>query len=410
MKIVKIDDLDTYQDYAREDIPIVKEILDKVRKEGDDAVRYYTKKFDGVDAVDLEITKQQIKEAYSQVDEETISAIKKAAENIRKFAKRQMMQEKDFEMKCKYGVLGQKIIPIERVGCYVPGGIYPLPSSALMGVIPAKVAGVKEVIVSSPKIRPATIVAADIAGADRIFSIGGVQAIAAMAYGTCSVPRVDKIVGPGNKYVSDAKRQVYGDVGIDFVAGPSEVLIICDDSCDIRYVAADLLAQAEHDKDARCYLVALSEEVALKVADEVERQLQMLNTKDTAKAALESSFIFVVDCLEEACLISNKIAPEHLELQIKDPSMIIGKLNNYGSLFVGKYSAEVFGDYCSGTNHILPTNKASRYTGGLSVRDFVKVVTYQMFDDKPLEMIDVASRIADVEGLEGHKKAAEIRR
>ena len=351
---------------------IVRKKIKKVKQKGDKAILKYNIKFDKNHNKNFGITDEQIKKAYDEVNKETIKAIKYAIRNISDFAKAQIKQFKDLELKREYGIIGQKIIPIEKVGCYVPGGNFPLLSSALMSVIPAKIAGVKDIIVCSPKIKPEVIVAADMAGATRIFNIGGVQAIAALAYGTKQVPKVDKIVGPGNKYVTKAKKQVYGDVGIDFIAGPSEILVIADESANKDYIKADLEAQKEHDKDAKIW------------------------------------FIEVNGDIEQAIKKANDIAPEHLELFVKDPEKYIKKLRNYGSLFIGNDSGVVFGDYCSGTNHILPTNKASRYTGGLSVKDFIKFQTYQRI--KPKKLLKTTMKLASIEGLEKHKKSAEIRK
>jgi histidinol dehydrogenase len=412
MKIINYNGLDeNFYAYAEtEELEAVKEILQDVKNNGDKAVLKYTEKFDKQNLKSLELSKEQINAAYEKVDEKTLSLLKKAAENIRFFAEKQFEQLKNFETEKNSMILGQKVIPLERVGCYVPGGRYPLPSSALMSIIPAKVVGVKEVIVCSPKITPVTIVAADIAGADRIFCIGGIQAIGAMAYGTESVPQVDKIVGPGNKYVTAAKKEVYGIVGIDFIAGPSEVLIIADETGNPECIAADLLAQAEHDPNARADLITTSKELAEKVNEQIKIQLAKLKTKEVAELALKNGRIIIADNLEIAVNISNRRAPEHLEIQVKNPEKNIGKLCNYGSLFIGENTAEVFGDYCSGINHVLPTNGAARYTGGLSVKDFVKIVTFQKFTEKiPKEMIQVASGLAKIEGLDGHRNAANIR-
>jgi len=412
MKIIKAKDLpkEFFEYKEIDEMDTVKQIIQEVKIQGDKAVRKYTKKFDKLSPITFEVSKKEIKEAYKQVDKETISAMKKAASNIKFFAKEQMKTIKSFEVKRKGITLGQKIVPIERTGCYVPGGLYPLPSTALMTVIPAKVAGVKEVIVCSPKIKPATIVAADIAGADKILNVGGIQAIAAMAYGTETIPKVDKIVGPGNKYVTAAKKQCYGAAGIDFLAGPSEVLIIADESANPELLAADLLAQAEHDPNARAILVTTSTTIAEKTNKEVEKQLKELSTAETAEKSIAQSSIILADSIEQAIELSNKKAPEHLELQLRNASKIIKKLTNYGSLFIGEYSAEVFGDYCSGTNHTLPTNGAAKYTGGLSVKDFVKILTYQKISKKGSnKMVQIASRLAPIEGLEAHKKAAEKR-
>ncbi len=396
-----------------EEIEVVKKILNDVKKQGDKAVRKYTTKFDKINLTNFEITKKEIRQAYKQVDKKTIIALKKAAKNIRIFAKKQLEQYADFEIGIdKSNKIGQKIIPLEKVGCYVPGGLYPLPSSALMSIIPAKIAGVKEIIVCSPKIKSVTIVAASLAGATRIFNVGGVQAIGVMAYGTETIPKVDKIVGPGNKYVTAAKKEVYGVCGIDFIAGPSEVMIIADDSGNAGYIAADLLAQLEHDVNASACLITDSKKLAAEVNKELEIQLSQLKTKSVAEKSIRNCLIILVNNLENAIEIANKKAPEHLELQInnrKNAKKIFSKLRNYGSLFIGKYAAEVFGDYCSGTNHILPTNNAARYTAGLSVKDFIKVCTYQKSNKADKNLIATASVLARVEGLDAHRKAALVR-
>lgn len=412
MKIINYNELEEdFYAYAKaEELEVVREILQDVKKKGDEAVLKYTEKFDKQKMKSLEMSKEQIKAAYEKVDDKTLSLLKKTAENIRFFAEKQLDQFKNFETERNSMILGQKVIALERVGCYVPGGRYPLPSSALMSIIPAKVAGVKDVIVCSPKIAPVTIVAADIAGADRIFCIGGIQAIGAMAYGTYSVPQVGKIVGPGNKYVNAAKKEVYGIVGIDFIAGPSEVLIIADETGNPEFIAADMLAQAEHDPNARADLITTSKELAKNVNKQIKIQLAKLKTKEAAKLALKNGRIIIADGLDIAVSIANRRAPEHLEIQVNNPENVIEKLCNYGSLFIGENTAEVFGDYCSGTNHVLPTNGAARYTGGLAVKDFVKIVTFQRFTGGiPKELIQIASGIAEIEGLDGHKKAADIR-
>ncbi|MDP7244845.1 MAG: histidinol dehydrogenase [Flavobacteriales bacterium] len=412
MKIIKYTELDEkFYEYAEtEELQVVKEILQEVKMNGDKAVLKYTERFDKQKLKNIELSKEQIKSAYEKVDEKILSLLKKAADNIRFFAEKQVKQFKNFKTEKNSMILGQKVIPLERVGCYVPGGRYPLPSSALMSIIPAKVAGVKEVIVCSPKITPVTIVAADLAGADRIFCVGGIQAIGAMAYGTDSVPQVDKIVGPGNKYVTAAKKEVYGIIGIDFIAGPSEVLIIADETGNPEFIAADLLAQAEHDPNARVDLITTSKELARRVNEQIKIQLAKLKTKEVAELALKNGRIVIAGGLDTAVNIANRRAPEHLEIQVKNPERIIRKLCNYGSLFIGENTAEVFGDYCSGTNHVLPTNGAARYTGGLSVKDFVKFVTFQKFTGKiPKAMIQVASGLAEIEGLDAHKNAADIR-
>lgn len=387
----------------------IKKILKDIKTNGDNALIKYNTLFDNNSSKKFELTKREIKEAYKKVDKETIKALKYAAKNIKFFAKAQMNQLNNFELETSFGKIGQRVIPLQRVGCYVPGGNYPLPSTALMTVVPAKVAGVKEIIVCSPKISSVVIVAADIAKANRIFNIGGVQAIGAMAYGTKQVPKVDKIVGPGNKYVTEAKRQVFGEVGIDFIAGPSEVLIIADKNGKADLIAADLLAQAEHDTNAKANFITTSKELANQVEKEIKKQLYLLETKNIAEQSIKKSKFLVVKNIKEAINLANDFAPEHLEIQIKNPKKIIPKLTNYGSLFVGQLSAESLGDYCLGPNHTLPTNKAARYTGGLSVKDFVKIVTVQRVLKIDKKIIKVSEKLAEIEGLYAHKKSAEIR-
>lgn len=393
-----------------EAISSVEEIVKDVRNCGDDAVKRYTKQFDNQNLETLLVSKKEIKEAYKQVDEYTIKAIKKSIGNVKTFSKRQLKSLKRLKTKIDKNELGHKIIPLERVGCYIPGGNYPLLSSAVMTITPAKVAGVNEIIACSPKIRPETIVACDLAGADKIYKIGGVQAIAAMAYGTQSVPKVNKIVGPGNKYVTAAKKYVFGEVGIDFLAGPSEVMVIADETANPEFVAADMLAQCEHDTDARAFLVCFDEDFAKCVNSVAKRQLETLPTKEIASIAFDKSLAIVVRTLGEAIGLANKKAPEHLELCINNAKKYIDKFKNYGSLFVGNYSAEVYGDYCSGTNHVLPTNEVSKYCGGLSVFDFIKIQTYQIISEKGNLLISpISSRLAEKEGLMAHKLAADVR-
>lgn len=398
-------------------LPNVSSIVNDVRRRGDRAVLDYTVKFDGVRLKSLRVERSEIKKAYKVVSLSDVRAIKRAIGNVRKFAKAQLAQLKDFETETEEGVrVGQRVIPIERVGVYVPGGNFPLPSSAIMSVVPAKLAGVREIVLCSPpthkgSVNPVTVVAADLAGATSIYRAGGVQAIAAMAYGTDTIPRVDKIVGPGNKYVVAAKKTVFGDVGIDFVAGPSEVLVIADSSANPAFVAADMLSQAEHDADASAILVTNSRSMAESVKREIKAKLKDLRTASTAKKSLDrNGLIVVVRRLKTAADFANIIAPEHLEVMVGKQNALVKKLKNYGSLFIGPYSAEVLGDYVSGTNHILPTASAARYAGGLSVRDFVKIQTYQRVTKRGFEKIGkTAARLAELEGLDAHKKAAEIR-
>jgi histidinol dehydrogenase len=405
MKITREVPSSFYDITPLEDIDVVRDIIRDVRAQGDAAVRAYTTKFDKIEPTTLEITDEDKQRAYEAVDDKVIEAIRSAHEHIKEFAEIQMASLKDFELTTQWSILGQKIIPVEVVGCYVPGGRYPLPSSALMSITPARVAGVDKIVVCSPKIRDETIIAADIAGADRIFSMGGVQAIAAMAYGTESVPRVHMIVGPGNKYVTAAKRMVYGDVGIDFLAGPSEVLIIADSTGDPGLIAADMISQAEHDPMAQAHLITTDEDIANEVVHEVEEQLKVLPTREIAEQSLEHSHIMIVNDLQEAYEIANKKAPEHLELQVEDEQQASSVLKHYGSLFLGKNSAESFGDYASGTNHILPTGGCARFTGGLSVFSFLKIQTYQKITS-PDFIADIVAELAKAEGLESHRQAA----
>jgi histidinol dehydrogenase len=388
----------------------VGKIIGDVKINGDAAIRYYTKKFDKMDLKSFSITKKELRGAYNQVDTQTINAIKFAKKNIEFFARQQLKQLKDFEVERNGAVLGQKIVPIRCVGAYIPGGNYPLPSTALMCIIPAKLAGVKEIVACSPKIKPEIIVAADIAGADRIFKIGGAQAIAAMAYGTKQIPKVDKIIGPGNAYVTAAKKAVYGDCGIDFLAGPSEVMIIADEKADYKIIAVDLLAQLEHDVNSRAFLISNSKKLMENVKLEIKKQMLGLFTKNIVKKSIKNLKIIQIKKMDAAIKIANEIAPEHLELQVKNPEKLIKKLRNYGSLFIGKFSAEAFGDYCSGTNHVLPTNGGARFTSGLGVMDFVKLQTYQKVSANGVRKLAPASlKLSEIEGLEAHNKSIKAR-
>lgn len=381
----------------KKQLKIVQKIIEDVKINGDKAIQKYTKQFDGIQLANFAVSKKEIRNAYIAVDAQTIESIKRAISNIKKFAQAQMDQLKNFEYENGGIVLGQKIEPIEIVGAYVPGGRYPLPSSALMAVVPAKVAKVKKVIVCSPKIQPATIVAADLAGADIIFKIGGAQAIAAMAYGTKSIPKVDKIIGPGNIYVTLAKKEIYGQCGIDMLAGPSEVLIIADNTADPQFLKADLLAQLEHDPLAKATLICVDKEIVLKTKKEIGKPIKNLN-------------IIKAKSLNQAFNLANNEAPEHLVLAIKNAKKYLARLKNFGSLFLGNYSAVAFGDYCSGTNHILPTNQSAKFASGLSVRDFVKIQTYQFLGKKAArDLAETAINLAKSEGLKEHKNSIEIR-
>lgn len=397
----------------------VSSIIEDIKINKDEALKRYNLKFDNNNRDIIRVSKEEIEEAYKKVDDEFIKNLKVAATNIENFAKAQKESfNNNFEKEIYPGViLGQKHIPVNSCLAYVPGGGYPLFSTALMLIIPAKVAGVKRVVACSPtmkeisKINPKTLVAMDIAGADEIYATGGVQAIASFTYGTESIKPVDIIVGPGNKYVTEAKRQCYGTVGIDFVAGPSEVLIIADETANPTYIAADVLAQCEHDLNARGILLTTDREFAKKVKDKVEEMLEVLPTKNIAKPSWENNGeIILVDNLKEAVDLSNEYAPEHLEIVTKDNESIIDELTNYGSLFIGAYSAEVFGDYVSGTNHTLPTLKASRYTGGVWVGTFIKTCTHQVLNKEAIKSLaPVGVALATEEGLHAHANAARVR-
>lgn len=414
MQIINYENLNSnlsvFEKIEFETISSVEEIAKEVKISGDSAIRKYTQQFDGEYLDNFLVSEAEIEDAYSKVDAEIIDAIKKSIQNVKKFSEKQLKCLKKLKTKIDGNELGHKIIPLEKVGCYIPGGNYPLLSSAIMTITPAKVAGVEEIVACSPKIKPEVIVACDLAGADKIFKIGGVQAIAGMAFGTQSIPKINKIVGPGNKYVTAAKKYVFGEVGIDFLAGPSEVMIIADDSANPEFVAADMLAQCEHDVDARAFLVCMSKSFARQVENCAKQQLETLATREIAQKAFDKSFAIVVRSLDDAIVLSDKKAPEHLELCFKKAQKYIDKFKNYGSLFIGNYSAEVYGDYCSGTNHVLPTNEVSKYCGGLSVLDFVKVQTYQIISAKGRRVIaPVASMLAEKEGLFAHKLASDVR-
>ncbi|RVU53858.1 histidinol dehydrogenase [Anaerosphaera multitolerans] len=397
----------------------VREIIANVRQNKGAAVIEYNSKFDNCNRENLLVSRDEIEEAYKNVSPQLIEDIKKSAENVKKFAieqKNSMKEVEDFEV--VPGVfLGHRILPIKNVGCYVPGGGYPLYSTAIMLIVPAKVAGVNRVVACSPpmkgenKIHPSTLVAMDIAGVDEIYTVGGAQSIAALTYGTEQIKAVDKIVGPGNQYVTEAKRQCFGQIGIDFIAGPSEVLIVADDIGEVEYIAADILAQCEHDYQARGILITTSKELGEKVIGEVENQLKDLDTKDVAGVSWKNNGeVIVVETLDEAFEMANDYAPEHLEIHVKDEEYALEKLYNYGSLFIGKNAAEVFGDYISGTNHTLPTVRAARYTGGVSVATFTKTVTHQKMNEEGVKNIgEIAVRMAEGEYLSAHARSAKKR-
>ncbi len=397
----------------------VRSIIDRVVEEGDDALFEYALRFDGYKREFLQVSKEEIQAAYDKISQEDLEDLKEAHENITAFAEKQkecLLPLENFSP--KEGIfLGHRVLPVSSCMCYVPGGRFPLYSSALMLVTPAKAAGVKRVAAAAPvvhgtgEIHYKTLVAMDLAGADEIYAVGGAQAIAAFSYGTESIKSVDMIVGPGNRYVAEAKRQCYGQVGIDFVAGPSEVLVIADEYARADVVAADMLAQAEHDPNAKAILITTSEFFGKEVIAAVEKELDWLPTAETAKSSWDAyGEVAVVSSLTEAVALSNEYAPEHLEVNVANPDDIIESLYNYGSMFIGGNTAEVFGDYASGTNHTLPTIKASRYTGGVWVGTFLKVCTWQsMTPEASKKLAPLVNRLAEGEGLMAHAQAAKKR-
>ena len=394
---------------------IVAEIIADVKENGDAALYKYCEKFDKVALSSLEVTAEEIEEAMSIVEPEFIEIIKEAAENITLYHKNQV--QKGFEIKKENGIiLGQKVLPVKRAGLYVPGGTAAYPSTVLMDCIPAKIAGVKELCITTPpskdgKVNPVILAAAKIAGADRIFKVGGAQAIAALAYGTETVPKVDKIVGPGNVFVAEAKRQVYGLVSIDMIAGPSEILVIADGTCNPEFVAADLLSQAEHDKLASAVLVTDSKDLAEKVRDELERQVALLPREEIARTSIDNNGkIIIVDSIEQAIETSNEIAPEHLEVCVDEPFKYLDMIENAGSIFLGKMCPEALGDYFSGTNHTLPTSGTAKFSSPLSVDDFVKKSAYSYYTSEALgEVADKVAFFAEKEGLSAHARSATVR-
>lgn len=395
----------------------VQEILNAVKEKGDEAVFEYTEKFDGVrlDAEHLLVTEEEIAEAYEQVDDELIAIIRKALVNIRDYHQKQM-QYSWFDSKPDGTILGQKITPLHRVGVYVPGGKAVYPSSVLMNVMPAKVAGVDEIIMVTPpgkngKVSPNTLVAAKEAGVDKIYKVGGAQAIAALAYGTESIPKVDKIVGPGNIYVALAKKAVYGHVSIDSIAGPSEILVVADETANPRYVAADLLSQAEHDELASAILVTTSEKLAHEVSDQVDGFLKELSRADIISKSLDNyGYILLADTMEDVIDVANEIASEHLEIQTKNPFEVMTKIRNAGAIFIGEYASEPLGDYFAGPNHILPTNGTAKFFSPLSVDDFIKKSSIISYSREALQKVhkDIES-FAKAEQLTAHANSIHVR-
>lgn len=395
----------------------VKEILDKVKEEKDAAVFAYTAKFDGAEltADTIEVTDAEIEEAYAQVDDTLLTVIRKAKDNIESYHAKQR-QNSWFDSKPDGTILGQKITPLHRVGVYVPGGKAVYPSSVLMNVMPAKVAGVDEIIMVTPpgkngKVSPNTLVAAKEAGVDKIYKVGGAQAIAALAYGTESIPKVDKIVGPGNIYVALAKKAVYGNVSIDSIAGPSEILVLADETANPRFVAADLLSQAEHDELASAILITTSQELAEKVSEEVDGFLKVLSRSDIISKSLDNfGYILVTDSHQEAIDTVDAIAPEHLEIVTKNPFEDMMKVHNAGAIFLGENSSEPLGDYFAGPNHILPTNGTAKFFSPLSVDDFVKKSSIIYYSREALSEIheDIES-FAKSESLTAHANSIAVR-
>ena len=390
----------------------VSKIIENVRNRGDEALREYTEKFDGARLDSLEVSDDEINDALMNVDPEFLGVMCEAADNISAFHKNQVRS--GFVISDKAGVvMGQKVLPIEKVGIYVPGGTAPLPSTVLMNAIPARLAGCKQIIMTTPcgrdgKIVPEILAAAKIAGVSRIFKIGGAQAIAALAYGTESVPKVDKIVGPGNQYVAEAKRQVFGTVAIDMIAGPSEILIIADKSASPKCLAADLLSQAEHDKLATAVLITDCEELAAATADEVERQLEALPRREIAGESINNNGkIIIVESIKEAIEISNEIAPEHLEICTEKPFDLLGEIKNAGSVFLGNNCPEALGDYFAGPNHTLPTSGTARFSSPLSVDDFVKKMQFTYYTDEAFSGVaEKVAQFAEKESLSGHARSA----
>lgn len=419
IKIMKYGEVPSSEIFARgtaeTDVSdIVADILAEVRQKGDAALLAYAKQFDKADLQALEVSEAEIDAAFQKVEPAFIAVLQQAAENIRAFHRRQVRNS--FVITGDGIVTGQKITPIAKVGLYVPGGTAAYPSTVLMDAIPAKIAGCKEICITTPalpdgSINPVILAAAKIAGVDRIFKTGGAQAVAALAYGTQSVPKVDKIVGPGNAFVAEAKRQVFGLVAIDMIAGPSEILVIADGKSNAAYVAADMLSQAEHDKMASAVLVTDSMALAGAVSAELERQLALLPREEIARTSIEQNGkIIVADRLDDVIAVANEIAPEHLELCVDNPFDYLDKIENAGSIFMGRYCPEALGDYFAGPNHTLPTSGTARFSSPLSVDDFVKKSQYTYYTKDALGAVaDQIALFAQKEGLEAHAKSVTIR-
>ena len=418
IKILKYGEVSNSEIFARDNIAsnvgeIVTDIISNVAQNGDKAIFEYCEKFDKAKLDSLEVTQEEIEEAFATVDSDFIEIIKEAAENIKAFHSRQVRNS--FVISEKNGVVvGQKIIPIEKVGLYVPGGTAAYPSTVLMDSIPAKIAGCSEIVMVTPpssdgRVNPVILAAAKIAGVDRIFKVGGAQAIAALAYGTESIPKVDKIVGPGNAFVAEAKKQVFGRVSIDMIAGPSEILVVADSTSNPKHVAADLLSQAEHDKMASAVLVTDSYALAKAVSDELEIQIPMLPRAEIARYSIDNNGKIIVaeNNLALAIDIANEIAPEHLELCVDNSFDYLDKIKHAGSIFMGKYCPEALGDYFAGPNHTLPTSGSARFSSPLSVDDFVKKSQYIYYTESSLEKVyKKVAYFAEKEGLSAHARSA----
>ena len=392
----------------------VHDIIENVRANGDAALREYSEKFDGVKLDDFKVDQSIIDAAWDNLPEDLKHALLVAKKNITEFHSREI--EQGFVDMDTPGITrGQKVTPLARVGLYVPGGTAAYPSTIMMTALPAKIAGVKEIIMVTPPqkdgINPAVLGAAKLAGVDAVYQVGGAQGVAALAYGTEQIPKVDKIVGPGNIYVATAKRQVFGQVDIDMIAGPSEIGVIADESANPVHLAADLLSQAEHDPRARAIMVTNSEKLANLVSDEVERQLSQLPRESIARPAIENnSYIAVMDSVEDMFTVMNEVAPEHLEIQLPDPMEYMSMVENAGSVFLGRYASEPLGDYVGGTNHVLPTSGTAKFSSPLGVYDFVKRISFTQFSRERLQEVakDITT-LARTEGLEAHARAIEVR-
>lgn len=400
---------------AKRDVSaIVKDILADVKARGDEALKEYTKRFDGADVTQLKVSLEEIQEGVSKVEPRFLEVLKKAAANIRAFHEKQ--KNAGFRIEEDGKIIGQKVIPVDVAGLYVPGGTAAYPSTVLMDAIPAKIAGVPRVVMVTPpnkegKINPVILAAAHVAGVDEIYKVGGAQAIAGLAFGTQSLPKTDKIVGPGNAFVAEAKKQVYGSVSIDMIAGPSEILVVADGFNRPKDIAADLLSQAEHDKMASAVLITDSEEFAKAVSEEIEKQIPTLERAEIARASIDDNGkIILTENLERAITVANAIAPEHLELCVEEPFRYLEQVKHAGSVFLGRFCPEALGDYFAGTNHTLPTSGTARFSSPLSVDDFVKKTQYIYYDKSALEEVcrDV-EYFAKKEGLTAHAKSAVIR-